>query len=60
MSDGRTDVLLDFARMTVEKIADPKPPGSIETGAPELPEGVRPARIMFAARGSEPVSEAQE
>ena len=51
--------LLDFRRMTVEKIAEPKPPGGIDTGAPELPEGARQAEITFAC-GSEPVPEDQE
>jgi hypothetical protein len=52
--------LLDLRRMTVEKIADPKSPGGIDTGAPELPEGARQEGITFAVRGSEPVPEDQE
>jgi hypothetical protein len=51
---------LDFRRMTVEKIADPTPPGGIDTDASELPEGARQAGITFAVRGSEPVPEDQE
>jgi hypothetical protein len=52
--------LLDFRRMTVEKIADPKSPGGIDAGAPALPEGTRQAGITFTVGGSEPVPENQE
>jgi hypothetical protein len=52
--------LPDFRRMTVEKIADPKPPRGIDTGAPEVPEGARQAGITFVVRGSEPAPEDQE
>jgi len=54
---ARTFYLLDFRRMTVEKIVDPKPLGGIDTGAPKSPEGALQAEITF---GSEPVSEDQE
>ena len=52
--------VLDFRRMSVEKIADPKPPRGIDTGAPEVPEDARQAGITFAVRGSEPVPENHE
>src|SRR4051812_25544096 len=52
--------LLDFQRMTVEKIDDPKPPPGIDTGALDVPEHVRNAEITFAACGSEPVPEDEE
>ena len=41
--------LLDFRRMTVEKIADPELPSESDKGAPELPEGARQPAITFAA-----------
>jgi hypothetical protein len=49
--------LMDFRRMSVEKIADPTPPDGIDTSAPEVPEGTRRAGITFAVRGSEPAPE---
>ena len=52
--------LPDFWRMTVEKIADPRLPRGIDTGAPEVPEDARQAGITFAVRRSEPVPENQE
>jgi hypothetical protein len=52
--------LLDFRRMTVEKIANPQPPCGIDTAARELPGGARQAGLTFATRASEPVNEEQE
>ena len=52
--------LLDFRRMTVQKIDDPKPPAGIDTGALEVPDDVRVAGITFAVCGSEPVAEDEE
>jgi hypothetical protein len=46
--------VLDFRRMTVEQITDPKAPGGFEASAPETPEG-----ITFTVRGSVPVPEDQ-
>jgi hypothetical protein len=52
--------LLDFRRMTVEKIDDPKAPAGIDTGALDVPEDARNAGITFAACGTQPVSEDEE
>jgi hypothetical protein len=52
--------LLDFLRMTVEKIDDPEPPAGIDTGAVDVPEDARNAEITFAVCGSQPVSEDEE
>ncbi|MGO9903252.1 MAG: hypothetical protein ACLP0J_27010 [Solirubrobacteraceae bacterium] len=52
--------LLDFRRMSVERIDHPKPPAGIDTAALDLPEDVRSAEITFAVCGSEPASENKE
>jgi hypothetical protein len=52
--------LLDFRRMTVEKIDDPEAPPGIDTSALDVPEDARNAGITFAACGTRPVSEDEE
>ncbi len=52
--------LLDFRRMSVEKIERPQPPTGIEIGALEVPDAARSADITFAVCGSIPVSEEEE
>jgi hypothetical protein len=46
--------LLDFRRMTVEKIDDPKPPPGFRSGVLEPPTDSRNVGITFAALGSPP------
>jgi hypothetical protein len=45
---------LDFRRMTVERIDDPKPPRGLRAAVIEPPEDARPAGVTFAALGSPP------
>jgi hypothetical protein len=52
--------LLDFRRMSVEKIDHPAPPAGIDTGALDVPQDARSAEITFAVCGSEPTSEDEE
>lgn len=52
--------LLDFRRMSVERIDNPEPPAGIDTGALDVPEDARSAEITFAVCGSTPASEDEE
>jgi hypothetical protein len=52
--------LLDFRRMSVERIDHPEPPAGIDTGAMDVPEDARSAEITFAVCGSTPASEDEE
>jgi hypothetical protein len=49
--------LLDFRRMSVEKIDHPEPPAGIDIGALAVPEAARSAEITFAVCGSTPALE---
>jgi hypothetical protein len=50
--------LLDFRRMVVEKIEDPKPP--LDIGVLEAREDPRNVGITFATLGSVPANDDQE
>jgi hypothetical protein len=52
--------LLDFRRMSVERIDHPEPPVGIDTAALDVPEDARSAEITFAVCGLEPASENEE
>ena len=52
--------LLDFRRMSVEKIDRPEPPAGIDTGVLGAPQDARSPEITFAVCGSEPTSEDEE
>ena len=52
--------LLDFRRMVVEKIEDPKPPRGLDIGVLEAREDPRNVGITFATLGSVPANDDEE